>query len=509
MEYLKKHKYLLLILFIAFVLRVINIQIPIVEGMNATTRQALTAMVARNFAQKDFNLLWPRLDNNGKGIDLYAVEAPVYPALCALAYKAIGVHEWAARLVSVAFSLGTLVLLFLLFSRYFGEQIAVISALVFALSPMSIALGRSVQPESAMVFFSVGAIYCIAKWLDTKKNIFYFLSLLLFLLAVVTKPYTLYLLLPILYFMYERQGRRSFWDYKTWLFCLSSFVPLAWYYYMYKLTKIYPVIYSVYTGNQQFVSFSNIFTKAFVVNIPQTIVFSLITPVGAVLLLLGLSARNKKEESKFVYFWLLALLIYIVGFSGPNMNHPYYQYPLTPVLAYFVARGARLVAKSDLLSFTYLKNKYGLALLTLLLLLSVAVPYRYIYTVPKESKSLVEAGRAVDRLTPKASLVIASYSSGPVFLYYCNRKGWDFLIHLEVLGEAYKKQGAILPPDVNLDPIKELEKLRGQGAQYFASANMEEFSTRQDFAAYLYKHYKIVEEKPNEFILFDLTRKRG
>jgi len=509
MEYLKKHKYLFLILFIAFILRVINIQMPIVEGMNATTRQALTAMVARNFAQKDFNLLWPRLDNNGRGVDLYPVEAPVYPAICALAYKAIGVHEWTARLVSVAFSLGSLLLLFLLFSRYFGEQIATLSALVFALSPMSIALGRSIQPESSMLFFSIGAIYSFSKWLDTKKAVFYILSLLLYMLAVITKLYTLYLMLPIIYLSFERNGLRIFKDYKICLFGFLSLMPLTWYFYIYKMTKIYPVIYNVYTGNQQFVSFANLFTKTFILNIPQTIIINLVTPVGAILLLFGLIARSKIDESKVVYYWLLALIIYIVGFSGPNMNHPYYQYPLVPVLAYFIAQGVMLIAKSDILSFTYLKNKYGLALLALLLLLSVALPYRYIYTVPKESKFIVEAGRAVDRLTPKDSLVIASYSSGPVFLYYCNRKGWDFLIHLEVLANVYKSQNAILTPDVILDPIKALEKLRGEGAQYFASANMAEFSTRQDFADYMYKHYKLINKKQDPFVIFDITRKVG
>jgi hypothetical protein len=62
---------------------------------------------------------------------------------------------------------------------------------------------------------------------------------------------------------------------------------------------------------------------------------------------------------------------------------------------------------------------------------------------------IVEAGKAVDRLTPPDALVIAAYNSDPAFLYQTNRHGWPDGVGIEDKVEA----GATHYVSVNHDDV--------------------------------------------------------
>jgi hypothetical protein len=85
---------------------------------------------------------------------------------------------------------------------------------------------------------------------------------------------------------------------------------------------------------------------------------------------------------------------------------------------------------------------------------------------------LVEAGRAVDRLTPPAAKVIAPYGGDTAFLYQTNRRGWPVGI--------------------------EIEKMRNLGAEYYINVN---FGPETDW---LEATYKVV-EKNERWVLINLT----
>ena len=89
--------------------------------------------------------------------------------------------------------------------------------------------------------------------------------------------------------------------------------------------------------------------------------------------------------------------------------------------------------------------------------------------------SIIVAGEAVDRLTPKDAKIIANYNGDTTFLYQTKRSGWASF----------------------QNPIPELVK---KGASYLVIVNPTEAD--KGFA----KDYKIVSETP-EYILFDLHNK--
>ena len=87
--------------------------------------------------------------------------------------------------------------------------------------------------------------------------------------------------------------------------------------------------------------------------------------------------------------------------------------------------------------------------------------------------TIVEAGRAVDRLVPQEAKVIAPYGGDTAFLYQTNRRGWPIGI--------------------------EIEKFRKLGAEYYVNVNFDEE------VKWLEEKYCLLEKTP-KYIIIDLTR---
>jgi 4-amino-4-deoxy-L-arabinose transferase-like glycosyltransferase len=174
--------YLLLILVLAFWLRLYKIDNPIADWHS--WRQADTAAVARNFYEEDFNPLLPRGDDMSTiseikpvlNLNRYRfVEFPIYPSIVALTYYLNGgVSEKLARLVSVFFSLGSVVFIYLIVRRYAPTLQALLSAFIYATLPFSIYYSRVTLPEPSLIFFSLGMFYFVDRWIyENKRSLIY------------------------------------------------------------------------------------------------------------------------------------------------------------------------------------------------------------------------------------------------------------------------------------------------------------------------------------------------
>ncbi|MGH7714769.1 MAG: ArnT family glycosyltransferase, partial [Vulcanimicrobiaceae bacterium] len=152
------------ILVLGLGLRLAGIHDPIMD--HPAWRQGDTAAIARNFAQLNFNILYPQTDYDGPPPNYVELELQIVPYLAAIGYKIFGVHEIFGRLISIGFSLGTIVTI-----GYFGwwlfesATIGLIAALLFAIFPGSIYYGRTFMPDTAMTFFFTLAMYTSARTL--------------------------------------------------------------------------------------------------------------------------------------------------------------------------------------------------------------------------------------------------------------------------------------------------------------------------------------------------------
>ena len=87
--------------------------------------------------------------------------------LVAASFKAFGVSEWAARLPSGLAALATMLLIWLLGRRMFGDEGAPISALVLATSPLFLIFARQVIFDMTLTFLVTAALVCF--WWDEQS----------------------------------------------------------------------------------------------------------------------------------------------------------------------------------------------------------------------------------------------------------------------------------------------------------------------------------------------------
>jgi dolichyl-phosphate-mannose-protein mannosyltransferase len=127
---------------------------------------ALYSLFARNFLRYPWEI--------HHGMPLIAVgeaipaenERSIYPShpaglvwLVAAAFRVFGESEWAARLVPIMASLGSVVLLMLVVRRRWGDEIAIICGLLYSILPMTVYFGRMVNHEPLCLFFMLSAAW--------------------------------------------------------------------------------------------------------------------------------------------------------------------------------------------------------------------------------------------------------------------------------------------------------------------------------------------------------------
>ena len=203
----------LAILVLAFLVRVYKIDSPIADWHS--WRQADTAAVTRNFIKEGFNPFIPKYDdmigmaekpmpNQGR---YRFVEFPIYNMAAYPLYLLFGVQEWLHRLVSIIFSLGSTVFLYLLCKKYISVGVALLTSFTFALLPFNIYYSRTILPEPTFIFFSLGMIYFIERWIFKNTPLNFWLGLFFAALAFLIKPWAIFYPRPQLYIIYLKEKR--------------------------------------------------------------------------------------------------------------------------------------------------------------------------------------------------------------------------------------------------------------------------------------------------------------
>lgn len=468
----------------AFLLRIFHLNLPILEAYNNLTRQAVSAMIARNFYRHGFRFWVPELDQ-GAGPYLFNAEMPIGPFLSAILYRLSGgVSEWAARLVSVVFSMVLIGFLYALVKRIEGPRAALCAAIFAALSPLGLAFSRAVQPDMMMLAGSAGGVYFFYRYFEEKKIRHFVCSALWTALAVASKAYALYMFLPLAVLAWSCQNGKMFRDGKNYAYVLAVCLTLIWYAYMWYQGKTQALYYDTirydrgiaYGTLLDMFSFSNVllFLKIFFVHI--------LTPAGSLFFFIGLFAGVRKKEERVFYAWLGAVTLFLLVTWRIVIRNPYYELALYPPAVVFVGRGAALSLdwKGGLLR----RHRILLgAALAVIVIPSILYFYRGLYSLPQDREMIPAAGKAAQRVTDKDDLIIASYESGPALLYYCDRKGWE--LDLSSSAEA---------------PVEKLERLREQGAAVFVTTKQNLARAVVPFETHLRGRYRTLEEGQDHVI---------
>lgn len=417
-------------------------------------RQADTAMVARNFAQEGIDLLHPRTDNilaisdskipNPNGYTF--LEFPIYTLIVGYIWQFTGPAEWIGRLVSAIFSSIASVFIFLIVKKFSSTKIAIISSIVFALTPYSIYYGRVIMPNSTMVCFGLVSIWLFSKYYFENSKISLLLSAVFFALASLSYPYVIFWIIPIIYLALNKDGL-FYYSIRYYSFFLISFLPLflwrAW-------GANFP---EAQIGSNWYFNYGNIrFTGAFF----RWLIFERLSKLmlgtgGFVLVFIGLLSPRKHKENYFYFSWLLSMILYFVIFASANVRHDYYQYIYMPIISIYVALGIDFVLKNGK---SLIERGISVTIAIILITTSLAFGYYEVKGYYLTNPDIVEAGKKADQLLDSNARVIAPLSGDLSLLYYVNRPGWAEFY--EEISE-FKNQGATAIVSLKFD--EGIEKL--------------------------------------------------
>lgn len=395
-------------------------------------RQGDTAAIARNFALLDFNIFFPQTEYNGPPPHYVELELQIVPFLAAACYKLFGVHEVAGRLIAIAFGTATIVVVGSFTRWLFSSTIAGIAALaIYAILPGTVYYARTFQPDGAMVFFLVAALYAFARWVvdrDARSRGQGTAAFALLATAFLAKPVALIALVPAVALAAARY-RPAEWLRRPMLIAVlvGSVIPLAIYepivaahaewHWASGIMRLHvlPDLRAALTSPAAFLRKAESSVLAL-----RMLGTTMLGPVGLLLLVAGAIGRLRSKADALLYGWLAAGLAYAyVVVTVEKVD--YYLFPLVPPAAILGGRLALLGAARIPASRTARIVAAGACAVawlgTAYLDRQLVKPY-YAWSRANYSDAI-----ALDRaLPPDALIVMAHYD--PAIMYYIRRKGW-------------------------------------------------------------------------------------
>jgi 4-amino-4-deoxy-L-arabinose transferase-like glycosyltransferase len=431
--------------------RLILIDQPYVDHWS--WRQSDVAAIARNFFEHGFRFGYPQIDWAGGSAGYVGTEFPILPFLAAICYKFAGIHEWIGRSQSVVFFAISLPFFFLLVREVFGSTAAIWAAFFYAFAPLNVFAGRSFLPDVPSLSLAIIGLYFFLRLLRDRKMAPFYLAAIAISMSILIKVTSIVIAAPILYLavgrLYQTPGvsqKRPTMYRGIALFAAIAVLPsAAWYWHAYQIAERFYPHHFFGAGGVRLESFSWYW------DIAQQTATSSLTPILAILALIGLFVVPRGKFGCLFDWWLAAMVLFVVAVGYGN-RHPWYQLPFVPIAAAFAGAGCAFFGSK-------ISSRVAVVALSILLASSFAI-LAFLYVRPLYESSAVQhrnAGLELNKITANDALIVAVDGGNPAIFYYAKRKGWHFLEQNGVYGGN---------PKNSQQAISDLERLRREGATH-------------------------------------------
>lgn len=475
---MKKNDFFILgiILLLALALRLYKIDSPVADWHS--WRQVDTAAVARNYTRTGIDLFNPKFDDlssipsgqyNPEGYRF--VEFPLYNALFAslrqtLPYLSLEIY---GRLVTIAFSLIVISIMYYLVVKEENRIAACISALVFAAFPFFVYYSRVILPDMTALGLVMMSIFFLYLWQHSKstskKRILIVVAGLCASLSILVKPMAGFYFLPLGYIFLAAYKRRIFVSLLPIIFFVITVIPLLlWRNYISAHPEGIPGFTWLFTTVNTFEGAKVIFFRpAFFRWIFYERILLLISGgYSAVFLIVG--ALNKPKKY-LLHIIGLSSLIYLFTFQGGNVQHDYYQTMILPAIAIFIGIGVSFFFKGGDL---FLNRPLNFAVIGALLIFSAGMSYEKVKDYYRVSEDLVQIGNIIQTITPPGSLLVTDRDGDTTLLYLSDRKGFPATTEpLAQLKSEHKAEYFVTAKTEVAENVKKEFKLIFQGDNVF------------------------------------------
>lgn len=454
-------------------------------------KQLQIAPIARNFALQSPNILWPETDYSADRPSYIEIEFQLVTWLTALLYRAVGIHEWVGRLVTVSFSIGAVLLLYQLVLMHLGRPAATYALVFFSFVPSNWYFSRVLMSEPLMLFFSIGLIYAFCKYLAGPSWSRFVWTGLCGALCFLVKLPTLMLVIPLYYLAHLRYGVRTLKQGRLWLLAAIAVAPaLAYYWHAHNNIGSQYFTVGVGLGGGMWLSVEDFLKPANYSLMAMRFVRQHLTAVGVVLLPLGILARRGgKLRLNVFHVWLAATALYLVLVSGGNLRQNYYQLPMIPPAAALIGLGWQQLVQS---------RRFDPAIRPALLMVFFILCGWGVQPMFEQFTPILQASRSLAQTDPTGKPVIM-FPAGYGCLYYFDRPGW---VGREGFG---KPPGTVAPEDV---PSPEYIDARiKRGAAWAVYIKPDDHTAQPVVHKYLRDTFRSVTEDVG-YHIFDLSQTR-
>ena len=313
------------LLLIGAALRLVNLHAPVL-GVHSW-RQADTAAIARNAFEAGLPLWLPQVDWGGASSGFAETDPPIYSQAVAWLYGWFGVQEWLARSLSLVLSLLALWLVVRFGQRLLGHQAGWWGGLLFAVLPLSVFYGRSIQPESLLLACSALALERGLAWRESGRyRDLAFASLGLTGAVLIKVLPALWLGLPLLWLAWLRYGPGLFRRLELW--CVAAIVlglTAAWYWHAHQLFLQTGLSFGFWGAGANRYSWTELIGPGYWGNLMLRTSVRGLAVLGLPLLVIGLLNKPLKAETRLLPIGLVSVLA--AGALAPQSSgvHEYYH----------------------------------------------------------------------------------------------------------------------------------------------------------------------------------------
>ena len=316
-------------------------------------------------------------------------ETPLSIWLLLIFFAIFGWKLWVARMVIVLFTILTVLVIYLIVHRLTkSEYLALLSAFIFNVLPLSIFFGRNIQMDSPALFLTGLSLYFFIIWNENKLLKDFILGCVFFIMTAWFKITSLFVLFALLFILEYKEyiQFKKYWK-EYLIFALTIILSVVWILYLAPALMPNTNVSSISAGN--FLGANNwvdtsfsIFSAGYWTNY-KSIIFSYIDDnyswIGFWLIIIGFALffiKYKSKISKFMFGYGIGVILYIILFAYKWNAHNYYQFPFLIFAATCIANlfyQAGMLLKSLFSNQIVKKIVQYLPLLALLLLI---VPFK-------------------------------------------------------------------------------------------------------------------------------------
>jgi 4-amino-4-deoxy-L-arabinose transferase-like glycosyltransferase len=444
----------LAIVVLALGFRLYRIDTPFVDAHS--WRQVTNVDIARLWTEGPIEFFYPAVSWGGPD-GRVGLEFPLLHLLIALVWRTQGVTDVGGRLVPVAFSVLSVWFTYRLGRRLFDAPAGRAAAFLMAVSPSLVYFGRTPLSDVPMVCFSVGAVLGFLAYAQDGRTRDAVGGIVALALAGLVKVPAVLVLAPVVWTGVATRGvRRTLVD--PWYVSgtLAALGAIAlWYLHadriyletgltqaIFRPSGTYPAEIAQYAGPFTTVSHWTrpaLLTWQTARDLLERYWALHLTPIFTVGVVVGLVAWWRLWRARsIVDVWMLAALALVVVSLAGQVPHEFHQLPTLPPLALYFGMGA-----GPLFGGPWYGRLAPWARTTAVTAAAVAlsgaalVGFRdsgvipHLYRPDNLNLDLVNAGWAIDQVTPKKALIVTveydrNGSNSPMLLYFAHRRGWSF-----------------------------------------------------------------------------------